>query len=77
MGSSHPLVAVGVGVLVALSYTSAGYSQEHELNPVTPGVAQSSPEADAKKLTTRFQIKAQHHQIARSRVHLNSIDPIN
>ena len=50
MGSSHPLVAVGVGVLVALSYTSAGYSQEHDLNPVTAVVAQSSSEAHSEKV---------------------------
>ncbi len=50
MGSSRPLVAVGVGVLVALSYTSAGYSQEHDLNPVTAVVAQSSSEAHAEKV---------------------------
>ncbi|MBM0742091.1 TolC family protein [Phormidium sp. CLA17] len=50
MGSSHPLVAIGVGVLVALSHTAAGYSQEHDLNPVTAANEQSSSEAHSEKV---------------------------
>ncbi len=50
MGSSHPLVAVGVGFLIALSHTAAGYSQEHDSTPIAAANAQSSSEADSEKV---------------------------
>ncbi|PZV13030.1 MAG: transporter [Leptolyngbya sp.] len=50
MGSSHPFIAVGVGVLVALSHTTAGYSQEHNLNPVTAVNTPSPSENHSEKV---------------------------
>jgi outer membrane protein TolC len=50
MGPSHPLVAVGVGVLVALSHTTAGYSQEHDLTAIAVLNPQFLSEADSKKV---------------------------
>ncbi len=50
MGSSHPLVALGVGVVVALSPTAAGYSQGRDLNPVPAASTQSSSEAPSEKV---------------------------
>lgn len=50
MGSSYPLVAVGVGVLVALAHTTAGYSQEPDLNPSVDANEQSSAKPRSEKI---------------------------
>ncbi|MCY7393741.1 MAG: TolC family protein, partial [Leptolyngbyaceae cyanobacterium CAN_BIN12] len=50
MGSSYPLVAVGVGVLVALAHTTAGYSQEPDLNPSVDANEQSPAKPHSEKI---------------------------
>lgn len=78
MGSSYPLVAVGVGVLVALAQTTAGYSQEPDFNPSAATNEQSpanhTPKKTPKKLTSHPSVKALCSQIERSQVQPSQSD---
>ncbi|MEX0271469.1 TolC family protein [Leptolyngbyaceae cyanobacterium UHCC 1019] len=64
MGSSHPLVAVGVGVLVAVSHTAAGYSQELDLAQITAIDAQFLSKTDSEKVDQLLLNKSATQSIA-------------